>query len=377
MLGQQAIRFGTWEWDAAADRCRCSAETLRICGLERDPSDLRSWLACIHPEDRHQAERQVRQAVETGAPFHAEIRMVQPAGNIVWVGWQGAAPRVANACSRSPGGNQNEGHASDGGPVSGVILDRTEQRRAVELLRQQQGDLASLARICMVGELSASLAHDLSQPLCAISNYANGCLRRMQLDPTLAPELTPAIAEIGREAARAAEMVRRLQEFARGAEGTRTAVDLSELARRVLALTAAEHRRQQVRVETELLDQLPAAMAEVVQLEQVTLSLLGCLVETLRGRPASERWLLVRTAWDRPRNELELHVTDSAKRMPPPENEGSLEDYLVTRSERTRMQLTISQSLMASLGGRLWATSDTQRGASIGFSLPLSHAENA
>ena len=217
----------------------------------------------------------------------------------------------------------------------------------------------------------AGLAHELNQPLTAISNYAQLCghrLRRCRADG--GDEVRDAIEQIAQQAERAREMIGRLREFVRPAQSHRLAADLNELVRNVAALLQVEIRRQGVRLELMLDDSLPTLTVDRIQIEQVIGNLVSNAIEAMRDTPQHARTVTIRTARGA-ENFLEVSVTDLGRGLPTKDVSRLFEPFYTTKSGGMGLGLSISRSVIAAHGGRLDAAPRPGGGAVFRFTLPV------
>jgi PAS domain S-box-containing protein len=265
-------------------------------------------------------------------------------------------------------GNGNEGVA--------FVLDLTEQKRVQEMLQQAhqtlyttQVELARVSRVTTMGELAASIAHEINQPLTAISNNANACLRLLansSLDPEV---LRQALAEIVSDGSRASAVLARIRAFIKKAPAVKQVVDINDMIQEVLALIGPELRKNRVSVERQLTKTLPLVTADRVELEQVLLNLIMNGIEAMAGVTDRPCLVGVQSRIDESGNVL-VSVSDSGTGLRS-EDDRIFTPFFTTKANGMGMGLSISRSLIESQGGRLWAESNSPHGAVFSFTLPM------
>ena len=264
-------------------------------------------------------------------------------------------------------GNSNEGVA--------FVLDLTEQKRVQEMLQQAQQtlyttqvELARVSRVTTMGELAASIAHEINQPLTAISNNGNACLRLLansRLDPEV---LRQALEEIVSDGSRASAVLARIRAFIRKAPAVKQVVDINDMIQEVLALVGPELRKNRISVERQLTKTLPLVTADRVELQQVLLNLIMNGIEAMAGVTDRPCLVGVQSRIDESGNVL-VSVSDSGTGLRS-EGDRVFTPFFTTKANGMGMGLSISRSLIENQGGRLWAESNSPHGAVFSFTLP-------
>ena len=242
--------------------------------------------------------------------------------------------------------------------------------RAEEALRQAQGDLARINRVTTMGELTASLAHEISQPISGAMTNANACLRKLGRDKPDLDEVRAAVTRIARDAQRAAEIIGRIRsQFEKGALN-REVIDVNEIIRETVALLRDEAARYNISVRTELAADLPQIVGDRVQLQQVAMNLIVNSIEAMKDVDGI-REMVIKS--QRAENEqILVSVSDTGIGFPPQLAEQIFDPFFTTKPHGTGMGLRISRSIIESHGGRLWATQNHPNGASFHFTLASS-----
>jgi PAS domain S-box-containing protein len=264
-------------------------------------------------------------------------------------------------------GNGNEGVA--------FVLDLTEQKRVQEMLQQAQQtlfttqvELARVSRVTTMGELAASIAHEINQPLTAITNNGSACLRLLansSLDPVV---LRQALEEIISDGSRASAVLAGIRAFIKKAPAAKQVVDINEVIQEVLALVGSELRKNRSSVERQLTKTLPLVTADRVELQQVLLNLIMNGIEAMAGVTDRPCLIGVQSRIDESGNVL-VSVSDSGTGLRS-EGDRIFTPFFTTKANGMGMGLSISRSLIESQGGRLWAESNSPHGAVFSFTLP-------
>jgi len=357
---QRLTTTGSWAWNAA-DRQSVywSQENYRLFGFDPEggiPSD-EAFYERVHPGDRDRVRKAVfLERPNEGSHFDVEFRIVLPGGAIKYV-------RSTGHPVRNQSGDLLE--------YVGTSVDVTERKRVDqerERLRQLQADLARVTRVTTMGELTASLAHEVNQPIAAASTNANTCLRWLAGDTPDIEEARGAAMRIVKDAKRAAEIVNRIRQLFKKGTSQRELLDVNEIIQEMTVLLRGETTRFNILVATDLAADLPQVMADRVQLQQVLMNLMINGIEAMKDMDGT-RELAIKS--QRTENEqLLVTVSDTGIGLPPHQTEQIFNAFFTTKPHGTGMGLRISCSIVESHGGRLWAADNTTRGASFCFSLP-------
>jgi len=251
----------------------------------------------------------------------------------------------------------------------GIIQDVTENKTAEEALNQSRSELAHVARVATLNAMTASIAHEVSQPLSGILTNANTCVRMLAGDP---PNLTGA-AETARrtirDANRASEVIKRLRAMFSTKAPTMELADLNEVAREVIALSMGELRRAGALLQTDFADELPHVSVDRVQVQQVILNLLLNAADAMAGVEDRPRALLVRTGLHGD-GSVRLLVRDSGTGLDPATIERLFDAFYTTKAKGMGVGLSISRSIIERHAGQLWAEANDGPGATFSFCIP-------
>jgi signal transduction histidine kinase/CheY-like chemotaxis protein len=355
---QRLTRTGSWAWNVATRQSvYWSQENYRLFAFDPEggiPSD-QVFYQRIHPEDRDRVGREVfLERPEEGSHFDVEFRIVLPGGAMKYI-------RSTGHPVRNTSGVLLE--------YVGTSIDVTERKRADEereRLRQAQADLAHLSRVTTMGELTASLAHEVNQPIAAAITNANTCLRWLARDHPDLEEARAAAMRIVKDSTRAAEIIKRTRLLFKKDTPDRELVDINELVREMIVLLRNEAMRYNVVVRTELATDLPQVMGDRVQLQQVLMNLMINAIDAMKDMDDTRK-LIIES--ERAENEqLLVSVSDTGIGLPS-ETDHLFNAFFTTKPHGTGMGLRISRSIIESHGGRLWAAGNSPRGASFCFTL--------
>jgi PAS domain S-box-containing protein len=359
---QRIGRMGYFEYDLDSQRLTLSEQACRIYGLQQH--ELSAWqgrsLELVHPDDRAALAEAIASTGESDGRFEVEFRALRPDGEIRIVHSRGEAIRDASGLR-----------------AFGTLQDITELRRAreelsasAEALRDAEAALARVNRVTTLGVLAASIAHEVNQPLGAITASAASCARWLGANPPRMDKARSALDRIAADGKRAAEVVDRIRTLVNRQAPRRTRLDLNEAIREVIALTRTEMRRKAISLETSLAPDLPLIEGDRVQLQQVVLNLIVNAVEAMDSGGARSRELTIASTQDRA-NGVEVDVRDSGPGVDPAQVDRLFEAFYTSKADGIGMGLSISRAIIEAHGGRLWVTPNLPCGAAFRFSLPV------
>jgi PAS domain S-box-containing protein len=313
------------------------------------------WQSIVHPDDRTRYIAQWRSALATGEPLEIETRIWTAQRDYRWL-------LVRNVPLR-------DGH---GAIVKwyGTGIDIEDRKRAEEALRKAQGDLAHANRVTTMGELCASLAHEINQPISGAITNASTLLRRLDREKTDIEGARAAAFLIIRDANRAAEIINRVRLFFRKGVVTRERLDVNEMIREMEILLHNEATQHSVLVQTKLAADVPLIVADRIQLQQVLMNLMINGIDAMKAVDGP-RQLTLGTQNDS-NEHLLVSVEDTGIGLPPNQAGQIFNAFFTTKEHGTGMGLRISRTIIEAHGGRLWATDNHPRGASFHFTLAVS-----
>jgi C4-dicarboxylate-specific signal transduction histidine kinase len=243
-----------------------------------------------------------------------------------------------------------------------------ERKHAEEVLRQTQADLAHVSRVTTMGELTASLAHEVNQPIAAAVTNANTCLRWLSREPPDVEQARAAAMRIVKDSTRAGEIISRIRLLFKKGTPQRALVDVNEVVREMVVLLHREASRHLISIESELAENLPQAVGDRVQLQQVLMNLMMNSIDAMKNVDGT-RELAIKS--QQTENEQVLvSVNDTGMGLPAQQTDLIFKAFFTTKEQGTGMGLSISRSIVESHGGQLWAAGNSPRGASFCFTLP-------
>jgi PAS domain S-box-containing protein len=357
---QRLTHTGSWAWRVAeGDALHLSEEWYRIYGFDPDEG-LSAWekrLHRTHPEDRAKWQGAVDRAVAEKSDYEVEFRIVLPDGIVKYI--HAVGHPVLNA-------------SGDVVQFVGSSMDITEPKRAEEALRQAQADLAHVSRVTTMGELTASLAHEVKQPITAASTNATTCLRWLAGDTPNIEEARAAAKRIVEDGKRAAEIISRIRLLFKKGPPERESVDVNEVIREMTVMLRSEAMRYSISIRTELAADLPQVVGDRVQLQQVMMNLVMNSIDAMKEVDGTRELALKSQRADG--EQLLVSVSDTGIGLPPQQTDQIFNAFFTTKPHGTGMGLRISRSILESHGGRLWAADNAPRGASFYLTLPAKAA---
>src|SRR6266446_5128686 len=258
--------------------------------------------------------------------------------------------------------------------LGGIAIERKLAREERERLRQAQADLAHINRVTTMGELTASLAHELRQPISAAVTNAKTCLRWLGRDEPDVAEAREAASRLVKDVTRAADIISRISSLFKKGESQRESVDVNELVREMIVLLRSEASRYSISIRTELAEDLPKVMADRVQLQQVFMNLMLNGIDAMKETSGGSELTIKSEIGD---GQLLISVSDAGVGLPPEQADQIFTAFFTTKDNGTGMGLPISRSIIESHGGRLWANANSARGATFQFTLPATVAAHA
>jgi PAS domain S-box-containing protein len=330
-----------------------SQRLLHYQGLTREEKLERGWGAQIHPDEIDQVRGKWRVAVAEGKPFEAEIRLRRFDGEYRWFLYRAVPLRDRSGRSLGWYGNN---------------LDIHDGKQAAEALRQAQADLARVSRLTTMGELTASLAHEVNQPIGAAVTNAESCLSWLACDPPNLEEARIAATNIVNNGIRAAEIITRIRRLFKKDISQRELVDVNEVIREIVVLLRSEAMRYSILIHTELAEDLPAVMGDCVQLQQVVMNLISNSIDAMKDVDGTRK--LDITSRRTEEEQVVVSVRDTGVGLPALQSDQIFNAFFTTKVHGTGLGLSISRSIIEAHGGRLWAADNFPRGASFHLTLP-------
>ena len=325
---------------------------LETTGLTMENALGWDWASVVHAEDLARFVAEWRAALAAGEPMESEARLRRADGDYRW--WL-----IRNVPLRDELGNVIKWY--------GTSIDIEDRKRAEEGLRQAQTDLARVSRVTTMGELTASLAHEVNQPIGAAVTNANTCIRWLARDTPNVEEARAAAMRIVKDGTRAGEIIKRIRQLFQKGTPQRELVDLNEVVREMIVLLRGEATRYNISVRTELAGELPPVLGDRVQLQQVLMNLMLNGMDAMKDVGGTRE--LVIKSQQAENEEVVVTVSDTGVGLPAEQADRIFQAFFTTKPHGTGMGLRISRSIVESHGGRLWATENSPRGASFHLTL--------
>jgi PAS domain S-box-containing protein len=364
-LAQKAARAVAFDWyiGARASENRWSPDLEAMYGLEPGAfgRTYQDWKELVHPDDWPSVKLAIKRAQESG-DVAAEYRVIHKDGTVHWLQAKGRMFFDA------------EGRPDR---MIGFMIDVTDRRHAEEELRTKdraletaRTELARVSRLTTLGELTTSIAHEVSQPLGAMVASAGACARWLAADPPAMAEARAALDNIVADGKRAREVIARVRALTKGQAPRKDRLDINHKIAEVLALMDRELRSHDIRLRTDLDRMLPGVAGDRIQLQQVLLNLIMNAIEAMSAVHDRPRELTIVSRQDGS-NAVLVEVRDSGNGLDLQRAEQVFEAFYTTKAEGIGIGLSISRSIIEAHGGRLWAGANAPRGAVFGFSLPV------
>jgi PAS domain S-box-containing protein len=327
-------------------------------GLSTERTVGSGWREAAHPEDVERNVEKWRASLATGEPFEDEVRYRRASdGQYRWF------------LSRAVPLRDGRGKILKWYGTSADIEDRKRAEQEHERLRELESDLAHVNRVSILGELAASVSHELKQPIAAAMTNAKTCIRWLKRDQPAMDEALEAINRILKDGSRATEIIDRLRSLYKKSYPQRELVDVDEIVCEMLLLLRGEASRHSISMRTELAPDLPKITADRVQIQQVFMNLMFNAIEAMKDTRGE---LTVKTE-PGPGGQLLISVSDTGVGLPKEKTEQIFHAFFTTKPQGSGMGLSISRSIVESHGGRLWATDNPPRGARFCFTLPTTN----
>jgi PAS domain S-box-containing protein len=349
-------------WSAHADGSNAfvNSRWTEFTGLSAEQTAGPGWHAAIHPDDVQRHIHIWRMCIATGEPLEIEVRMRRADGQYRW-----------HLCRGVPLRDERRSIVK----WYGVLTDIEDRKRAEqerEQLRQLEAGLAHMNRVSMMGEMAASLAHEIKQPIAAAINSANSCITWLGHEPPNLEKARAAAAKVDEYGNRAAEIIDRIRSFYKYSPPQRELVEVNRIIHEILMLLDGEATRSSVTMRTKLAAGQPVVLADRVQLQQVFMNLMLNAIEAMKDA-GGELTVKSRREQD---GQLLFSVSDTGPGLPSGNVDQIFSAFFTTKTKGSGLGLAISRSVVESHGGRLWATANDGRGATFHFSLPTQVTES-
>jgi PAS domain S-box-containing protein len=356
---QRLSHTGSFGWRVASGKIIWSEETFRVFGYDKVPSIKHATIfQRVHPEDRARVEQTIDRASSDGKDFEHGYRLLMPDGSVKHV------HATAHAVTDASGGIE----------FVGAVTDVTSRKRAEAELHEAQANLAHVTRVTALGELAASIAHEVNQPLAAVVTNAAACLRWLDRDPANLNEARATLRSIINDGNRAGEVIQRVRALVNKTTD-RKALHINEVVNEVMSLVQHELFSHRVALRLELAPALPPVLADRIQLQQVILNLVINGIEAMQPVKDRPRELVIQTRQDETDHVL-LTVSDCGVGVAAENADRLFDAFFTTKSGGMGMGLSICRSIVDAHGGRLSASGNAGPGATFQFTLPLHQEGN-
>jgi signal transduction histidine kinase/DNA-binding NarL/FixJ family response regulator len=349
---QRLGHTGSFGWKPSTGEIFWSEETFRIFQYDRSMKPTAELiLQRVHPEDVPSAKETVECATRDGKDFEHEYRLVVPDGSVKHV-------HVVARAERDESGEIE---------FVGAVMDVTERKRDEEALRQAQADLAHVSRVTTMGELTASVAHEVNQPIAAAVTNARTCLRWLTRDQPDVEEARAAALRIVNDGTRAAEIISRIRVLFQKGSQQLELIEVNEVIQETIVLLLSEATQYSISVRTELTADLPEVMGDRVQLQQVVMNLITNSIDAMKSVDGTRELTIKSRRVEE--EQLLVSVSDTGVGLPPGQADQIFNAFFTTKPHGIGMGLRICRSIVESHRGRLWAIDNPPRGASFHFAL--------
>ena len=356
---QRLSHTGSFGWRVASGEIIWSEETFRMFGYDKAPSIKHATVfQRVHPDDRARVEQTIDRASGDGKDFEHGYRLLMPDGAVKHV------HATAHAVTDASGGVE----------FVGAVTDVTARKQAEAELHEAQTNLAHVTRVTALGEMAASIAHEVNQPLAAVVTNAAACLRWLDREPANLKEARGTLQSIINDGNRAGEVIQRVRALVNKTID-RKALHINEVVNEVMSLVQHELLSHRVALQLELAPALPPVLADRIQLQQVILNLVVNGIEAMQQVTDRPRELVIRTRQDEARQVL-VTVSDCGVGVAAENADQLFDAFFTTKSSGMGMGLSICRSIVDAHGGRLSASGNAGPGATFQFTLPLHQEDN-
>ena len=353
---QRLSRTGSFGWHVSSGEVFWSDETFRIFELDRSiVPTLEIVTQRVHPEDVGRLRQALDDAARRGDDWDREQRLLMPDGSVKHLHVVARAVR------------------DDAGELAyvGAVMDVTATRRAEQAAHAAQAELAHVTRVTTLGELAASIAHEVNQPLAAIVANGTACLQWLGQEKPALDEMRSSVDDIISDAKRASEVIYGIRALSRKAEPENATLDINDVIRQAIGLMQRELLSQGVSLRLDLAPDLPSVAGDRIQLQQVIINLAINAVQAMSSMPEQQRELLIRSQPDTA-GHISVIVSDTGIGIDPTGVDRLFTAFFTTKPGGMGMGLSICRSIIGAHGGRISATANPGPGATFQFTLPSS-----
>ena len=350
---QRLSHTGSFGWRVATGEIVWSEETYRIFQYDRTTTPIvDSVLQRVHPEDAAFVKQTIDRASQDGKDFNLEHRLLMPDGAVKHV------HVVAH------------GEIEESGELEffGALMDVTAAKQAAEALRHAEADLAHMSRVTTMGELVASIAHEVNQPLGSIVTNGHACVRLLSAEVPNVERSREVVGRMITDGMRASEVIKRIRDLLHKTPSEKAPVSINETVQVVVALVSSELLRSNIELQVELAANLPAVLGDRIQLQQVILNLILNAKDAMSD-VSNPRELQI-TSGKNEAGEVVVAVRDTGRGFDPDHIDQIFDPFFTTKMEGMGLGLSISRTIIEAHGGTLWATQNQDKGATVQFTVP-------
>ena len=355
----EAVNLGIWEWDLSKDEIWATNARRALLGWPASGKiTLDHFISRLHPDDRDRIRQAIDDAIHKGQDFDSEYRLVLPDGIVRWMATRGSVRLDAH-----------------GKPAQllGISIDITARKQAELEAKQRRDELSHLSRVALIGEMSASIAHELNQPLAGIVSNAGAGQRFIDRGNVDLQEMRELLADIGADARRASDVVRGIRGMIKKEQMGRQRINLNDIVTNVVHILSSDALLHWCELKTSLDTNLPMVEADPIQIQQVLINLVVNAFEAMPETPVSTREVEINTQQNAD-GAVRVSVRDYGVGISPETRSRLFEQFFTTRAEGLGMGLAIARSIVEAHAGTIDAENAEGGGARFHFTLPISTA---
>ncbi|PYI58390.1 MAG: hypothetical protein DMC60_13005, partial [Verrucomicrobia bacterium] len=358
-MAAEAVNLGIWEWDLSKDEIWATNARRALLGWPASGKiTLEHFISRLHPGDRDRIRQAIDDAIHKGQDFDSEYRLVLPDGIVRWMATRGSVRLDAH-----------------GKPAQllGISIDITARKQAELEAKQRRDELSHLSRVALIGEMSASIAHELNQPLAGIASNAGAGQRFIDRGNVDLQEIRELLADIGADARRASDVVRGIRGMIKKEQMGRQRINLNDIVTNVVHILSSDALLHWCELKTSLDTNLPMVEADPIQIQQVLINLVVNAFEAMPETPVSTREVEINTQQNAD-GAVRVSVRDYGVGVSPETRSRLFEQFFTTKAEGLGMGLAIARSIVEAHAGTIDAESAEDGGARFHFTLPRSTA---
>jgi len=355
----EAVNLGIWEWDLSKDEIWATNARRALLGWPASGKiTLEHFISSLHPDDRDRIRQAIDDAIHKGQGFDSEYRLVLPDGIVRWMATRGSVRLDAH-----------------GKPAQllGISIDITARKQAELEAKQRRDELSHLSRVALIGEMSASIAHELNQPLAGIVSNAGAGQRFIDRGNVDLQEIRELLADIGADARRASDVVRGIRGMIKKEQMGRQRINLNDIVTNVVHILSSDALLHWCELKTSLDTNLPMVEADPIQIQQVLINLVVNAFEAMPETPVSTREVEINTQQNAD-GAVRVSVRDYGVGVSPEARSRLFEQFFTTKAEGLGMGLAIARSIVEAHAGTIDAENAEGGGARFHFTLPISTA---